>query len=117
MLTKKGLKMEDLKGMIRKKRERIGFISAWFASMFLGILFNMLDGIILVSILFLFAFITYEAIKAFSTYQIDTWTHSKHVRMYLFIGCFGGIVTGGIVYFYLRYRELESNKHGRQTDT
>jgi len=109
--------MEDLKGMIRKKREWIGFISAWFASMFLGILFNMFDSIILVPILFLFAFITYEAIKAFSTYQIDTWTHSKHVRMYLFIGCFGGIVTGGIVYFYLRYRELESNKHGRQTDT
>ena len=100
--------MEDLEGMIRKKREWISFILASLANMIVMIFFNiMYNGIIIVPILFLVAFITYEAVKALSTYQIDTWTHSKHVKMYLFIGCFGGIVVGGIVYFYLRYRELK----------
>lgn len=101
--------------IIRKEREWAGFILCWFASMFVGLALNEVDGIISWIVLCVLAFVTFEAIKAISTYDIKSWTHTKHVEFYLFIGCFGGIFIGGIVYFYLRYKELKTINHDNRT--
>ena len=96
----------DNKGLTRKKREYIGFIAALFAA---GIIYRIslpAESFILSMVLApVQAFCIYEAIKAISSHDITTWKHSRHVKLYIFIGCLFGGIGGVIVYYYLKYKE------------
>lgn len=96
----------DNKGLTRKKREYIGFIAALFAA---GIIYRIslpTESFILAMVLApVQAFCIYEAIKAISSHDITTWKHSRHVKLYIFIGCLFGGIGGVIVYYYLKYKE------------
>lgn len=94
----------DNKGLTRKKREYIGFIAAWFAA---GIVYSIPTEsfILLIVVAPVQAFCIYEAIKAISSHDITTWKHSRHVKLYIFIGCLFGGIGGVIVYYYLKHKE------------
>jgi len=107
-VKKRGIKMIesgiDNKGLARKKREYIGFVAAWIAA---GIIYSISTESFILSIILapVQAFCMYEAIKAISSHDITTWKHSRHVKLYIFIGCFFSVVGGVIVYYYLKHKE------------
>lgn len=84
----------------RKKREYLGFLAAAFAA---GIVFNIgsyVGGFFSIVFWVIGAFCVYEAIRAISSHNIDTWNNTKNVKLLLLISClFGGI--GGIVGYYI----------------
>ena len=94
----------DNKGLTRKKREYIGFIAALLAG---GIVYRIPteSSILSVVLVIVLAFCAYEAIKAISSHDITIWKHSRHVKLYIFIGCLFGGIGGVIVYYYLKHKE------------
>ena len=94
----------DNKGLTRKKREYVGFIAAWLAA---GIIYSIPieSFVLLIVVAPVIAFCIYESIKAISSHDITTWKHSRHVKLYIFIGCFFGGIGGVIVYYYLKHKE------------
>lgn len=92
--------------MIRKERNLLGIFLIPIGG-FIGICFDYFqsDFISIGIVPFIYAFCIYNAIKSISSHNIDTWKHSKNVKLWLGIGCYFGGIIGVIMYYYLKRKE------------
>lgn len=97
--------------MVRKKRSLFGFVyllavpsSNFYIDYYVP--GSSLIYLIIICILALFpGYACYLAIEAFSSYDIGTWKHSKHVKHLIYAGCYFSIILGIILYYYLKQKE------------
>lgn len=97
----------DEEGFIRKPRDEVSGIFSWIVG---GIIFaranhlpSEYDSYYIILLLF-GAIPLYYAINKFSSHDFETWKHSTHVKLWMFVGCMFGI-GGIIVYYYLKRKE------------
>jgi len=92
--------------LVRKKRNPLGIFSL-IAAGFINIMIEYFSSnlIIIFVLLFVHAYCIYDAIKAFSSHDIETWKHSPRVKVWIYIGCYFGGIPGVLVYYYLKRKE------------
>ena len=103
----------DEDGFVRKPRNDIGLLFLSIEFLLIYILDNFRSELDIV-VLFLFAYLCYLAIKYYSSHDIGTWKYSRHVRLWICIGCFITlfflpyfipILVGIAVYYYMKRKE------------
>jgi hypothetical protein len=107
----------DEKGFIRKSRNNNGLVLWFAASIFSRILWNLpgeREYDILALLLWpVLAYVAFLGIKNYSSHDIDTWKHSKHVKLWIYIGCLLAGLVGIIIYYYSKGKEQKylANAH------
>jgi len=111
----------DEEGFIRKPRDGSG-IFIWFAAGVIGKVVWALPSEydLFALILGLFgSYFAYLGIKMYSSHDIETWKHSNHIKLWIYVGClFVGLV-GIIVYYYLKGKERKylAKSHNKSINT
>lgn len=96
--------------MVRKKRGWITFISCSIVNYFLiALCYNTPDILFLIWFV-LSIIVTFECIKALSTYDITSWGDKTHTYIIMYAGCIFGLLGGAVSYYALRNKELKLSK-------
>lgn len=99
----------DEEGFLRKPRDKGSGISAWIVASIIFAIANRLPSeydLFAIILILIGAYSVYFAIKIYSSHDIETWKHSTHIKLWIFVGSLFGL-GGIIVYYYLKGKELK----------
>lgn len=97
----------DEEGFVRKLRDSVGIL-LWFIGGPISRISWELSSEFDVLVLCLWpvlAFLPYFGIKMYSSHDIETWKHSEHIKLWIYVGCLISGLVGIIVYYYLKGKE------------
>lgn len=99
----------DEEGFIRKPRNINGLVLWVIGGIFSRILLSLPDeseyNILALLLWPVLAYAAFLGIKNYSSHDIDTWKHSKHVKLWIYVGCLIAGLVGIIIYYYSKGKE------------
>jgi hypothetical protein len=97
----------DEEGFVRKTRNGIGIL-LWVIAGIIGRISWQLPSefdVVALCLWPVIAYLPYLGIKMYSSHDIETWKHSPHVKLWIYVGCLLAGLVGIIVYYYFKGKE------------
>lgn len=104
---KEEIKKVDEEGFVRKPRNGVGIL-LWIIGVILSrVSWNLPPelGILALFLWPVIAYFAYLGIKMYSSHDIETWKHTKHINLWIYVGCLLTGLVGIIIYYYLKGKE------------
>lgn len=97
----------DGEGFMRKPREGLGILLWLFAGAIGRVIWALPSEYDLLGIILgLFgSYLVYLSIKMYSSHDIETWKHSNHIKLWIYVGSLLAGLVGIIAYYYLKGKE------------
>ncbi len=97
----------DEEGFVRKSRNDVGIL-IWCIAGVIGRIsggFSSEFDVLVLCLWPVLAYLPYLGIKMYSSHDIETWKHSEHIKLWIYVGCLMAGLVGIIVYYYLKGKE------------
>jgi hypothetical protein len=97
----------DEEGFTRKTRDSFGILIWFIAGAILVVVRYLSSEYDFLTIIAwpIFSYLIYLSIKMYSSHDIETWKHSNHIKLWIYVG---GLIAGlvaVIAYYYLKGKE------------
>lgn len=99
----------DDEGFIRKQRKIMGLVLWVIGGIFSRVLWNLPDeseySVLTLLLWPVLGYAAFLGIKYYSSHDIETWKHSEHVKLWIYLGCLVAGLVGIIIYYYSKGKE------------
>lgn len=97
----------DEEGFIRKPRNGFGILIWFIAGAILIVEKNLPSEYDFLAIIVwpIFSYLVYLSIKMYSSHDIETWKHSNHIKLWIYVGGLIAGIVAVIAYYYLKGKE------------